>query len=212
MILDRWGIEVEHICAREKDGSKRTFESCFYKKREHSKNESSRDKIYGWPMLFSSWCNQGLKVKPYNSYFKKDDVHYLGIALDEPERLSRLSANKISPLEKIGWTEADCYKWCEENNLLSPIYSTEVREGCWFCPKQNIGPLRRLRRYYPELWDLMLKWDNDSPFAFKTDGRTVHDYDKRFELEDQGLLKETERCAWKKMKQIMEEENGNDAI
>ena len=213
MILDRWGIEVEHICAREKDGSKRTFESNFYKKRECSKNESRRNQIYGWPRIFGSWCNQNLKVKPYNRCFKKDDIHYLGLALDEPERLARLFENKISPLEKIGWTEADCYKWCQENNLLSPLYETETRDGCWFCPKQDIGSIRRLRKAYPEYWNLMLKWDDDSPFTFKANGHTVHDYDKRFELEDKGLLKETDRYAWKKMKKILEESNnGADTI
>ena len=44
-------------------------------------------------------------------------VQYLGIAADEPKRLARLDGiNKISPLAAIGWTEADCWKWCEEND------------------------------------------------------------------------------------------------
>lgn len=34
----------------------------------------------------------------------------------------------------------------------------------------------------------MLKWDDDSPVTYKTDGHTVHDYDRRFALEDAGLL------------------------
>ena len=209
MILDRWGIEVEHICAREKDGSKRTFESYFYRQRNYCKDGNVIDTIYGWPYSLGGWCNSELKVKPYNRCFKKEDIHYLGLALDEPERLERLKKkkNNISPLEKIGWTEADCYKWCQENNLLSPLYETETRDGCWFCPKQNIGALRRLRKAYPEYWDLMLKWDNDSLFSFKADGYTVHDYDKRFELEDQGLIKDSDRYAWKKMKKILEGEN-----
>ena len=29
--------------------------------------------------------------------------------------------------------EAYCRKWCEENDLLSPIYTTATRGVCWFC-------------------------------------------------------------------------------
>lgn len=35
---------------------------------------------------------------------------------------------------------------------------------------------------------MMLKWDNDSPVTFKADGHTVHDFDRRFALEDDGLI------------------------
>lgn len=46
---------------------------------------------------------------------KNTVVNYVGIAIDEPIRLTRLEGtNKISPLAAIGWTEADCRKWCEE--------------------------------------------------------------------------------------------------
>lgn len=55
-------------------------------------------------------------------------MQYLGIAADEPERIERhTKAGVILPLVKIGWTEADCRKWCEENGLLSPIYTTASR-------------------------------------------------------------------------------------
>lgn len=63
-----------------------------------------------------------------------------------------------------------------------------MRGGCWFCQNQPVGLLRDLRKNYPELWELLLKWDNDSPVSFRADGRTVHDFDKRFALEDEGIL------------------------
>lgn len=34
----------------------------------------------------------------------------------------------------------------------------------------------------------MLKWDNDSPFTFKADGHTVHDFERRFRFEDDGFI------------------------
>lgn len=48
--------------------------------------------------------------------------------------------------------------------------------------------IRQLRKDYPELWALLLKWDLDSPVNFKPDGHTVHDYDRRFQLEDDHFL------------------------
>ena len=47
--------------------------------------------------------------------------------------------------------------------------------------------MRLLRKNYPDLWALMLKWDEDSPVTFKADGHTVHDFDRRFQLEDEGF-------------------------
>ena len=93
-----------------------------------------------------------------------------------------------------GWDEKYCRKLCEENGLLSQIYTTATRGGCWFCHNQGIDQLRFLRKTYPEYWALMLKWDSDSPVTFKADGHTVHDYDARFAAEDERLLGRCERC------------------
>lgn len=125
-------------------------------------------------------------------------VQYLGIAADEPERIKRHTKEGIVlPLVEIGWNEEQCRKWCEENNLLSPIYTTTQRGGCWFCHNQGVDQLRQLRKNYPELWQLLLKWDNDSPTTFKADRRTVHDYDKRFEYEEKGLVPIGKGFRWK---------------
>lgn len=43
----------------------------------------------------------------------------------------------------------------------------------------------------------MLKWDVDSPVTFGAYGITLHDYDKRFELEDMGLIDPDRRFRWK---------------
>ena len=154
----------------------------------------------GWPFLKGPWCNSDLKRRAINQYIEKigGGIQYVGIALDEPKRLARLDGvTKISPLAVIGWTEADCRKWCEENDLLSPIYTDAARGGCWFCHNQSADQLRLLRKNYPDLWQLMLKWDRDSPVTFKADGKTVHDYDKRFLMEDAGLIDSQKRFLWK---------------
>lgn len=126
-------------------------------------------------------------------------VQYLGIASDEPERIERHQKKKgiMLPLVMAGWDEAYCRNWCEERDLLSPIYTTATRGGCWFCHNQGVGQLRHLRKNYPDLWALLMKWDLDSPTTFKADGHTVHDYDKRFELEDKGVISVDEPFYWK---------------
>lgn len=181
IIKERWGIEVEYFRAD------RSYQDRFYT----VKAKSRAGMIYGWPFSVSgAWCNSDLKMVAIKKAVKstKSAIQYIGIAADEPNRFHSLSDTKISPLVEAGWTEAYCRQWCEENDLLSPIYTSATRGGCWFCHNQSVGQLRMLRKNYPDLWALMLKWDSDSPVTFKADGHTVHDFDKRFQLEDEGYI------------------------
>ncbi len=223
IIRERWGIEVEHY------RSKWTFESGFYCKVSGKAKPKFAGGIRGWPIRLGQWCNRDLKLPALREANKDSGTYYLGIAADEPNRFHNLSDTKKSPLVEAAWTEDDCRRWCEENDLLSPIYTTATRGGCWFCHNQGVGQLRLLRKNYPELWALMLKWDADSPVTFKpprrqwvTDldgpetrlvfadddntvereecgywknlpGCTVHDFDRRFALEDEGLIAADDR-------------------
>ena len=177
IIRERWGIEVEHVRGR------LTYEQAFYRVLGGNKRPGE---IYGWPFPSGPYCN--VKMPGLDKVETKGNIIYLGIAVDEPNRFHSLSDKKRSPLVEAGWTEADCRCWCEGQDLLSPIYTTATRGGCWFCHNQSVGQLRLLRRNYPELWALMLKWDSDSPVTFKADGHTVHDFDRRFQMEDDGLI------------------------
>lgn len=194
IIKERWGFEVEHI------RSKYTYEQAFYVPRIYNKKEAlsfpQKNGIYGFPFRCAAWCNSRLKVSALSTAQKGAVAVYIGIAVEETARYHNLTNIKKSPLVEAEWTEADCRKWCEENDLLSPIYTTANRGGCWFCHNQGVGQLRLLRKNYPELWQLLLKWDNDSPVSFHADGHTVHDFDRRFALEDEGLIDPTDRFRW----------------
>lgn len=191
IIKERYGIEVEHYKGN------CTFEQGFYFKRGRTGRKTKFDgKVYGWPMQRGQWCLQQLKLPALNKCHTNDCIEYIGIAADETRRLGVLSDTKKSPLLEAGWNEGYCRKWCEENDLLSPIYTTSTRGGCWFCHNQGVEQLRQLRHNYPEYWGLMLKWDNDSPIAFHADGHTVHDFDRRFQLEDEGVIFPSERFRW----------------
>jgi 3'-phosphoadenosine 5'-phosphosulfate sulfotransferase (PAPS reductase)/FAD synthetase len=203
IILQRWGIKVEHVFAT-KDGEKLTYEKHFYKiQKRKPGGRLSETSVNGFPYQRGAWCNSRLKVSALNKAAKGKTsccvTRYIGIAADEPSRFHNLTERKRSPLVEAGWDEAKCRKWCEDNDLLSPIYSTATRGGCWFCHNQSVDQLRLLRRNYPEYWALMLKWDLDSPVSFKPDGKTLHDFDKRFQMEDEGFIKPGERFLWESL-------------
>lgn len=194
-IAKRYGIEVTHICA-EKGGVKQSYEDFFYSV-WHGTNG---DRIMGFPLRQKHWCNGRLKVKPLekwlNQFPKSQLMQYIGIAVDEIDRVKRFTrAGYRLPLIEINWTENDCRKWCEDNGLLAPTYETSCRDGCWFCHLQPVEQLRLLKKNYPEYWELLLKWDKDSPTRFKQE-QTVSDYDKRFEFEDEGKVPIGNKFRW----------------
>lgn len=180
IIKDRYGIQVEHLQAP------KSYEEYFYTIVRGKKSKNA-GKIYGFPFRMGAWCNSRLKMSILNKFNRKNIIQYIGIAADEPNRFKILNERKTSPLVEYEVTEQQCYDWCKENNLLSPVYENSFRGGCWFCHNQRLSELRNLRKSYPGYWNLMLKWDKDSPSTFRTDGTTVHDLDKRFELEDRQL-------------------------
>ena len=142
--------------------------------------------------------NRGFSSRPSEQGAKINTVQYLGIAADEPERIARhTKPGVVLPLVLAGWDEAFCRQLCKELDLLSPIYTDSARGGCWFCHNQGIDQLRLLRRNYPDLWALLLKWDKDSPVSFHPDGHTVHHFDLRFQAEDEGRVPTDRKFRWK---------------
>lgn len=191
-IEKRFGIQVEHYLSRRRNGQVITFESLFYRRRgKHSKNQGE---IVGWPTMFGRYCNSKLKLQALKQMEKHTAgcIHYIGIAADEPKRIIKheRKENVRMPLVEAGWTEEMCRGWCEQNGLLAPNYAFSRRSGCFFCPYQPLDQLRMMRRDYPELWALMLKWDGDSPVPFKAQhhkgdrGTTLLELDARFDMEE----------------------------
>lgn len=119
--------------------------------------------------IIGGFCrlNSGGKIKPVRKYYKQFGeckiIQYVGIAADEPKRLARFKGYQISLLAKYGYTEKMAMEKCKEYDLVSPIYSTENRGGCWFCPNQKIPSWSRLKEKHPHLWEelrLLSKEDN----------------------------------------------------
>lgn len=144
--------------------------------------------------------NRDCKVAPIRKYLarvaggsrmvRKNIVQYIGIAKDEPSRLGRIDGvKKISLLDKYGYTEAMARQKAEEYGLLSPIYATGTRNGCWFCPNCSIKQFSQLRKLHPELWAELVELShtpNLCSYGFKY-GKTVQDVEKLIDWNDRQL-------------------------
>lgn len=172
---------------------------------------NSKSTIYGFPVSLNrkgNWCTK-LKTRFLESPAARGGtniVEYIGIAADEPKRFGQLNDRKRAPLVEFGIEEALCGLYCQYEGILAPSYETSCRDGCWFCHNQGVNQLRQLRKNYPELWRLLLKWDADSPVNFKPDGHTVHDYDRRFQLEDEHFLTPGDpKFRWKMLNENLQQ-------
>lgn len=133
--FESWGYKVTVLHAD------KTYMDCFFHKRIKGKNTG---KTVGF--AFSGRCDvqRDCKMKPIKDYWQlqaKEVVQYIGIAIDEPKRLDRIAdtENKISLLEKYGYTEDMAKQKCLKYNLLSPIYEFTSRGAVGFAPTQKIA-------------------------------------------------------------------------
>lgn len=158
-MFESWGYKVEVV------SSERDYVGYFYHEIRKSKYEDRVGKYAGW--LLSGHCRMNReKVTPIQRRLKsigEEFTEYIGIAIDEPERLERMKAkkNKISLLAKYGFTEEMARKKCKDYGLLSPTYDITHRGGCWFCPNQRISELAFTKINHPELWEELVKFSNE---------------------------------------------------
>ena len=151
-------------------------------------------KLYGFPLGGKCAIQGDLKLNPMRRYMRGLDeevTQYVGIAADEPRRLARLQSGngkpcKVSLLAKYGYTEAMARELCEKRGLLSPIYKTGTRGGCWFCPNARISSFCHLRMEHPSLWaelERLSHTPNLCSYGFKY-GKTLQEVEREMDLHD----------------------------
>lgn len=149
---------------------------------------------YGW---CGGVCRGGttMKQKTIDEYACEAETYYIGIAKDEPERLSRLKRPKCSPLEALGMDEKDCLQFCydrgfywEENGVR--LYDILDRVSCWCCCNKNRKELKNIYLYLPQYWERLKELQSkiDRPmkkFCNKKYGcyGNIYDMEKVFENE-----------------------------
>ena len=179
------GVNVVHL------RSEVDFMGCFHKIIGSGKNAGKKR---AFPIARMCCIQRECKLAPIRKWYREnyfngggyDIVEYVGIAVDEVERLGSLDKSdmakisKESLLAKYGYTETMAMLKCAEYDLLSPMYfNGSSRGGCWFCPNQGNGEFARLRRNHPELWGelrVLSQEENMASPCFK--------YDKSFDVVD----------------------------
>lgn len=184
-----YGIPVTKICAPY------TYKDLFMCRRK-------KDGVsYGFPLQSRPWC----KLLKYGNWsnqvldylFGKDRTEYIGYAADEIER-SKKNPDKVFPLIDIGWKEATCKDVARKLGLLSPTYDNFERDGCWFCNSQSLKQLRYLYTMHRDLWEKLMELDSmDCGSIQWQKNHKLADYEKRFKLENAGVVPRDRRFRWK---------------
>ena len=166
-LFESWGYEV--VIVR----SKRTYLDCF----NHVINRplihmNHKGKKHGFPLTGACLIKRDLKIRPIEAYYRtlngEEYVQYIGIGIDEPERLNAMQKDsyKISLMEKYGYTTDMAKKLCEEYGLLSPIYELSRRSGCWMCPFAKLEEHRAIRNLYPDAWAAFVALEDITDVAY----------------------------------------------
>ena len=156
----------------------------------------------GKPKTGYAWCGgrcrwmTKIKVRAINHFYDQFGtepiVEYVGIARDEPDRLTMHRSErtvKVYPLALMGMTENDClvkcykngFDWREDNGI--DLYDVLDRVSCWCCGNKNLAELRAIYRYLPEYWEALkaMQSRTDKPFR---DEATIDQLQIRFDRED----------------------------
>ena len=165
----------------------------------HRKNSAYNEKFgathkgYGWAGPKMRWCTNRLKTQTRERFLRElrkkyNVIEYVGIAADEQYRLERKNNQRENcrhPLVEWGMTESDCLKYCYDRGFdWGGLYEKFSRVSCWCCPLQPLSELRILYNEFPDLWEQLKKWDNQTFRKFRAD-YSVIELEKRFKLEDE---------------------------
>ena len=153
-----------------------------------TKGKNQGHKGYGWASAQMRWCTSRLKIdvtRKYLSQLKEPYTLYLGIAYDEPKRHENRAENMEHPLYDWKITEKQALSYCYERGFTwGGTYEIFSRVSCWCCPLQPLDELRKLRKFYPELWEELRQMDlRQQGCKFKAD-YTVEDLEERFSKEE----------------------------
>ena len=186
-LFRRWGYQVDIL------HSNRTYMDLFNRCPTSGKWAGTGMRS-GFPMALKCAVNRDVKIRPIKECLKDytgKTIQYIGIAADEPERLERMKSkgdNRISLLEKYGYTEQMAKELCLQYGLLSPVYGFSKRGGCWFCPNAGKRELRHLRDCHPDLWKALLGLEERegliAPIWNTLTNTSIHRWESRFRDED----------------------------
>ena len=156
----------------------------------------------GKPKTGYSWCGgrcrwmTKIKVRAINHFYDQFGtepiVEYVGIARDEPDRLTMQRSErtvKVYPLALMGMTENDClvkcykngFNWIEDNGV--DLYDVLDRVSCYCCGNKNLKELRAIYKFLPQYWQKLKEMQNKTDKPFREEA-TIEQLQIRFDRED----------------------------
>lgn len=174
--------------------SENSFDYLMFEKPIKRKNPKYNGLLgFSWAGPRMRWCTSRLKVDVINKHFselksKYNVIQFIGIAVDEEYRLERQYAGRKDvhfPLVDWAWDEKKCLDYCYSKGYnWDGLYNIFNRVSCWCCPLQSLDELRKLRTFFPDLWEELKIMDNKTHRKFRAD-YSVEELEKRFIFEEE---------------------------
>ena len=190
-LLESWGYKVTILHAKE------DYLSCFnHVITNPKKHPENKGKCSGFPKSGGKCTiKRDCKEKPISDYlasYKEDYFEYVGIGIDEPERLETLHKckNKASLLEMFSYTTTDARNLCKEYGLYSPSYQLTRRNGCWFCCYSKLAEMQVVRKEYPDIFEEFVSLEDRDDLAgnkWNPYGKTLKQVEEALFWEDRKL-------------------------
>ena len=169
LVEEKTGIKITRLYPPEGD-----FDWYTYKRPVSPKNKG----VYfgfGYPGINMRWCTR-FKVESIQRYLKgRNVVHAIGFAVGEERRAVRqiLKNDKecVYPLLEYNYDEQDCLDYCYELGYTwDGLYKYLDRVSCFCCPYTNKKEMLKLKRHFPEIWQMIKDKDVEVQKARKQGG------------------------------------------
>jgi 3'-phosphoadenosine 5'-phosphosulfate sulfotransferase (PAPS reductase)/FAD synthetase len=111
-----------------------------------------------FPSRVARWCTHRFKKIPLDNYHKRPCFVFIGFDWDEKHRARIYSQNGEEyryPLIEAEIGRDECEEIIKHHGLPIPMKS-----GCYICPFQRVGELRKLRKIHPELFCKLERLEN----------------------------------------------------
>lgn len=111
---------------------------------------------YCYPSRIARWCNRSFKMdtlRDIDKAFPKNKViRYVGLCANETSRVKDKD-NEIYPLYEMGVFEETIWKWAKNQPLFNDYYKYNRRQGCMYCPMQDMNNSKYNSIYYPDIYN-----------------------------------------------------------
>lgn len=129
-----------------------------------------KGKRFGFPAAGKCGVKRDCKMRPIENFIsslQEPVIEYVGIAADETERLCSMHKDpqKVSLLEKHGYSESMAMRKCQAYGLVSPGYRLSKRGGCWFCPYAKEKEHLAVFEQHPDVWKQFVQLESEENLA-----------------------------------------------